>query len=420
MFIKSISLVVFSLASLTLGQVCSNNGAERCLKANGVDTGYVRCENGVETTYNCASDEFCYGNGLSGIMCIHKEKAKRSNMKRQNTAFGGLESSINLFVNGLTGDAKSLSTAITNARTAMFTDPNSIKQFSTSFTGGVKANSQRVLSGTTTATNLFKSRSGLETVFTSSSKFMKAAMSNINGLSYMVTDATSNAIKSSSARNGLAAVIATTMGTTTASTKQKRADVDADYQERLTALNNLNAAMQKYYPDTFGKLMVGNYSPQALAQSSVRSFQGDSNSTSTTLNTFLSKINGSQQFMTAFSAGSITVANAITSRGNPAIANRIISQYAPKNISASTTTNVINGAANAVNTIKTRSLSVLATAVNTFQSQMPISSDGSFSIGVSIHYVFFSILFVIYSMIAPIAACCYPSSLPFAISSLVI
>ncbi|PWA00519.1 hypothetical protein BB558_003449, partial [Smittium angustum] len=67
MFIKSISLVVFSLASLTLGQVCSNNGAERCLKANGVDTGYVRCENGVETTYNCASDEFCYGNGLSGI-----------------------------------------------------------------------------------------------------------------------------------------------------------------------------------------------------------------------------------------------------------------------------------------------------------------------------------------------------------------
>ncbi|PWA00761.1 hypothetical protein BB558_003227 [Smittium angustum] len=419
MFIKSISLAVLSLASLTLGQVCSNNGAERCLKANGVDTGYVRCVNGVETTYNCASDEFCYGNGLSGIMCIHKEKAKRSNMKRQASAFGGLESGMNLFVNGLNGDAASLSTAITNARTAMFTDPNSIKQFSTSFTGGVKANKQRVASGTTSTTNLLTSTTGLNTVFTGSKKFMGAAMANINGLSYMLSDATGNAIKSSSARDGLAAVISTTMGSASSSTPSKRADTAAGVADRENAFNNLNAALKTTFPGSFGTAMTGNFSPRTLAQNTVQSATGNNNSTTTTLSSFLGKINGSQQYMTAFSAGSINVANAISAYGSPAIANRIFTQYAPKTKSSSAATNFINGAANAVNAINTRAVGPMTNAFAAFQGLMPNACNCA-DYQTYTTYIFYCCLLIIFSCISPTGSCCYPSSVPFAIRSLVI
>ncbi|PVU84608.1 hypothetical protein BB559_007528 [Furculomyces boomerangus] len=417
MFIKSISIVVLGLTSLTLGQVCSNNGAERCLKANGVDTGYVRCESGVETTYNCASDEFCYGNGLSGIMCIHKDTAKRSNMKRQTSAFRGLENSMNLFINGLHGDAASLSRAITNARTSMFTDTNSLGQFSTSFNNGVKANSARIASGTTSTTNLLKSTTGLNTVFTGSKKFMSAAMANINGLSYMLSDATANAIKSESARDGLAVVIATTMGSSTP--KSKRATTSVSLIERQNAFNNLNLAMNIFYPTTFGKALTGNFSPSSLAQNTVQSAQGNNNSTSKLLRSFLGNINGSQKYMTAFSAGSISVANAISTHGSPAIANRIISQYSPRAKSSSATTNFINGAANAVMTIKTRAVGPINTAMGAFQGLMPNACHCADYLTYN-NYIFYSALLIIYSLISPTGSCCYPASVPFAIRSLVL
>ncbi|PVU93155.1 hypothetical protein BB559_003408 [Furculomyces boomerangus] len=63
MLIKSISLAILSLVSVSFAETCVNDGEELCLQANGLGRAYSRCESGNQVVYNCEADEFCYGSG---------------------------------------------------------------------------------------------------------------------------------------------------------------------------------------------------------------------------------------------------------------------------------------------------------------------------------------------------------------------
>ncbi|PVU88456.1 hypothetical protein BB559_005562 [Furculomyces boomerangus] len=389
MFIKSISIAILSLASVSFAGTCTNDGAERCLQANGLGRAYAKCESGNQVVYNCDASESCYGNGYEGSM--------------------------NLFLEGINGNANSLNQFITNARTSLFTDPNAITQFSNAFSGGIANNKQRLVTGYTSTLNQLSSSTGQNQVISAARKFMGAASQNNNGLGFLATDLATNSLKSKDNLSGFASLITTGIKSTTPNASQDSAAI-ADTQR---ALSNLNLVLNMYYPTTLGKVFTGNFAPKSLATNLRMATNGNVNATSSALGTLLGGINGYQQYTSGFVGGALTASNTMSANVNTAILNRIFAAYKPRTQSTSTVTNFINGAANAVAVMKNRAAGPITSAFSLFRSNIP-NNCGCTDTPTYNNFMLIGVLVILSSLVTPASSCCYPNTVQLAIRSLVV
>ncbi|OMJ20306.1 hypothetical protein AYI70_g4194 [Smittium culicis] len=420
MLIKLSSVLLFVSAYSTSAASCGNHGATRCLNANGVSASFVKCEYGVEVQYECEGRNLCYGSGTSGVMCIEKPLAS----KRQTTSsstFGGYESSMNLLIDGINGNTNSLNTWLKNARSAMFTDRNSISNVATAMNRGIAAKATLIGNGINGVNNLRKTASGQNAIIASAKKFMIAASSNKNDFGYFMSELSNNAANSVTNRQGLSSMV-----TKTYSTGNNPLSSSAQ-SSVVSALNNLRAITTIYHPSTFGAIFRGSMLPSTLGPQIYRGTNGDANATDAMVASMMTQLKGRTSGMAGFYTAAAVVSNNVAANANANIIQTIVNKYKSGRPTGVGLADSINGIANVFANVGTKYNTQINSIVNQYSRDSGVicegcgappdcgCNDNNFNA-----LVIAILLLIISGMITtPSSSCCYSSKNLFATRSLI-
>ncbi|PVU94672.1 hypothetical protein BB560_005921 [Smittium megazygosporum] len=384
---------------------CSNEGLERCAAPSGSGTKIIRCENGREISSACPDSKKCYGNGLSGIMCIDPN-ASRPLDKRATAAspFGGYTPQLNNFLRGVNGDASSLNTFITAARSSMFTDKNSIVDMSNTFTSGFQKSSSEIKQNSKGFFSTFGSNADIQKTITSARSFTAAIDQNAGGFSYLISDLGNNVNSNANTRSAFARTITSGSGIVTSAAPTS----GFVYADTNRAFSNLALAANVYYPTTLGRVLSGTMSPSNVATYLSSTSTGNNNGTDALLGAVFQRVNKAQTYVPAFSSASARLSRSVATNANTGLVNNIMTKYRSININPSNNINVINGVANAI--VKTggkynRDLTDFET---TYDNN--VDSDCGCTGSTDIYTLLYYLAVLLFStLLTPTSTCCGPS-----------
>ncbi|PVV03508.1 hypothetical protein BB560_002016 [Smittium megazygosporum] len=353
---------------------CTNEGLERCAAPSGSSSKFIKCENGREVTSYCDGKEKCYGNGISGIMCIDP-KDSRPLDKRAAVAspFGGYTTQLNNFLRGINGDAVSLKTFVNSARRGMFTNKNSVIDMSNTFTSGFRRSAADIRRNSKGYFSTFGTNADIQKTINGARTFTRAISGNLGGTSYLLSDFGNNIARSKNARSSISRTIASGSGIVSSASPLN----SLRYAESYNALSNLAMVSRLYYPTTLGRILTGTMAPRNIAGYLASANSGNSNGTNALLGTILRRVNRAQPYMPAITSASQRVSISAAGRANTGIVNGIMKRYKSRVTSSANMINVINGAANAIAKSKGKYARDLAAYESTATSAMGDTMAGS-------------------------------------------
>ncbi|PVU99002.1 hypothetical protein BB560_005569 [Smittium megazygosporum] len=386
MKLKSI-LVVASVLAGSNAITCDNEGLERCAAPSGSGDKIIRCENGREVLSFCTENKKCYGNGSTGVMCIDPEAAKPIDKRAiWSSPFGGYTTQLNNLLRGVHGDASSLNTFISSARSAMFTNKNSVVDVSNTFGNGFQKD----------AANIKRNSGGLFDSFR---------------FSYLIADFGNNVNINPNARASLSRSITSGGGIVASASPSNM----LKYADTYRALTNMARASNTYYPNTLGLVLNGNLSPSTLATYLSSANAGNANGTAFLLRSVFQRVGKAQPYVPAFSHASGKLSRSISSYANTGIVRGVMNRYKPATLSRSNNINFFNGIANGI--FKTggsykRDFSALTNLYGHTVDSICGCSDSA-----TLFTLFYYLGALLFSIILfPIAACCGPSGGSAAVS----
>ncbi|PVU89335.1 hypothetical protein BB561_005415 [Smittium simulii] len=324
---------------------CLNEGAKRCVESNGKSARFITCSNGKEVESMCKPGETCYGNGETGPMCINAPAfRKRQKLMKRDSAFGGYEPLINNFNDGLYGDGNSFGGFISNMRSMMFVDKNSLTDVSNSVSSGINDNKAKIASNAKDIGKLSQTANGRQEMISGAKRFSRSLNQNRADYSYLVTDVAVNSKTNKQSRDGLSRLM-TNSFTTSAGGATGNSAISG--QETQQALSNLNVALNTFYPATLGKAFTGTFTPSNIAGNVASLSSGNANGTAQIFDSLVSNTKGGTQYLAPFTAAAVDLTDSTANFATPVRLNNVFRKYQPKGISDSNTVNFINGAANA-------------------------------------------------------------------------
>ncbi|PVV02332.1 hypothetical protein BB560_003218 [Smittium megazygosporum] len=384
---------------------CSNEGLERCAAPSGSGSKIIRCENGREVASFCAEDKRCYGNGLSGIMCIDPN-ASRPLDKRATVSspFGSYTPQLNNFLRGVNGDASSLNTFITAARSSMFTDKNSVADMSNTFTSGFQKSSSEIKQNSKGFFSTFGSNADIQKTITSARSFTAALNQNVGGFGFLISDLGNNVNTNANARSALSRTITSGSGIVTSAAPTS----GFAYADTNRAFSNLALASNVYYPTTLGRVLTGTMSSSKVATYLSNTSTGNNNGTDALLGAVFQRVSKAQSYVPAISTASARLSRTIATNANTAHVTNIMTKYRSININRSNTINVINGAANAI--VKTGGK--YNRDLTDFESTLDDNTDpecGCIDPTTFSTLLYYLIILLFSTLLTPTQTCCGPS-----------
>ncbi|PVV00929.1 hypothetical protein BB560_004669 [Smittium megazygosporum] len=353
---------------------CTNEGLERCAAPSGSSSKFIKCENGREVTSYCDGKEKCYGNGITGIMCLDpKDSTPLDKRATVASPFGGYTTQLNNFLRGINGDAVSLNSFVNAARKDMFTNKNSVIDMSNTFTSGFQRSAADIKRNSKGYFSTFGTNADIQRTINGARTFTRAISGNLGGASYLLSDFGNNIARNGHARTSISRTIASGSGIVSSASPLN----SLRYAEAYNALSNVAMASKLYYPTTLGRILTGTMAPRNIAGYLASANSGNANGTNALLGTILRRVNRAQPYMPAITSASQRVSISAAGRATTGIVSRIMSGNRPRIISSTNMINVINGAANAIAKSKGKYARDLAACGSTVTSAMGDTMAGS-------------------------------------------